>query len=193
MRDDPTAFEGIELPTTTTWETRPGRLGMRFTCKDRTPELLAKYGKKPNLSQLKLFKDGKHVGEVKLERAYQVIPPSWKTLYYVDGVEVDKPDYDKAEPSKRTTLRTDYKLLDSSPSAEISLGWLLSELHRMGITFSSKLDQNDKEAGMHHQDRQAGETWTCRGPNQKVRIGGAPKGDQYSCQRSDRRQEQPAQ
>ena len=24
-KDDPAAFEGLELPTTTTWETRPGR------------------------------------------------------------------------------------------------------------------------------------------------------------------------
>jgi hypothetical protein len=124
-QDDPTAFEGIELPTTTTWETRPGRLGMRFTCKDRTPELLAKYGKKPNLSQLKLFKDGKPVGEVKLERTYQVIPPSWKTLE--DG------------------QRAEYKLLQDVPPVEISLEWLLSELRRVGITFSSKLDQNDKK------------------------------------------------
>ena len=29
-KDDPPAFEGITLPDTTTWETRPGRLGMRF-------------------------------------------------------------------------------------------------------------------------------------------------------------------
>jgi len=116
--DDPTAFEGIELPTTTTWETRPGRLGMRFTCKDRTPELLAKYGKKADQAQLKLYREGKPVGEVKLERTYQVIPPSWKILE--DG------------------KRADYKMLQETPPAEISLEKLLSDLEALGITFSEK-------------------------------------------------------
>lgn len=141
-QDDPTAFEGIELPITTTWETRPGRLGMRFTCTDRTPELLARYGKKPDLSQAYLYKDGRKVGEVKLERTYQVIPPSWKTIYYIDGAEVDKEDYDVGEPSKRTTTRADYKLLQEIPPVEISLEWLLSELVRVGITFTVKANKS---------------------------------------------------
>jgi len=134
-QDDPVAFKGLELPATTTWETRPGRLGMRFTCKDRTPEVLGQYGKKADQAQLKLFKDGLPVGEIKLERTYQVIPPSWKEI---DG------------------LRVDYKLLHITgrlrhgqeiPPAEISLEWLLSELQKIGLTFSkkanaSRLEQN---------------------------------------------------
>ena len=121
-QDVPAAFDGLQLPITATWETRPGRLGMWFTCNDRTPEVLAKYGKKSDQAQLKLFKDGRPVGEVKLERTYQVIPPSWKTLE--DGT------------------RADYRLLQESPPAKISLAWLLSELQKIGITFNSKLEGN---------------------------------------------------
>ena len=117
----PEAFEGLELPSTTTWETRPGRLGMWLKCNDHTPEVLAKYDKKADLAQIKLFKDGQPVGEVKLERTYQVIPPSWKEL---EG------------------QRVDYKMLNEIPPAELSLAWLLSELQRIGIKFSSKLDVN---------------------------------------------------
>ena len=120
-QDVPEAFEGLELPSTTTWETRPGRLGMWLKCNDHTPEVLAKYDKKADLAQIKLFKDGQPVGEVKLERTYQVIPPSWKE---VEG------------------QRVDYKMLREIPPAEISLAWLLSELQRIGIKFSSKLDDN---------------------------------------------------
>ena len=135
--DEPEAFKGLALPEhTTTWETRPGRLGMRFIWHDRTPEVLARYGKKGDQSQIKLYDsrrivNGYHpaVGEVKLERSYQTIPPSWKTLE--DG------------------SRADYKLLDSSPPAEISLDQLLSDLLEIGIVFyekpkkkESKLDAN---------------------------------------------------
>lgn len=123
-QDDPAAFEGLVLPITTTWETRPGRFGMRFTCKDRTPEVLAKIGKKADQSQLKLFRDGKPCGEIKLERTYQIIPPSWKDI---DG------------------QRVDYRMLEDVPPAEISLDWLLSELQRLGITFSSKRESNTEK------------------------------------------------
>lgn len=134
--DEPEAFKGLALPETTTWETRPGRLGMRFIWHDRTPEVLARYGKKGDQAQIKLYDsrrivNGYHpaVGEVKLERSYQTIPPSWKTLE--DG------------------SRAIYKLLDSSPPAEISLDQLLSDLLEIGIVFyekpkkkESKLDAN---------------------------------------------------
>lgn len=123
-QDDPTAFEGLDLPATTVWETRPERLGMRFTCKDRSPEVLAKYGKKADQAQIKLFKEGKPVGEVKLERTYQIIPPSWKGI---DG------------------QRVNYRMLEDVPPAEISLDWLLSELQRLGITFSSKRESNTEK------------------------------------------------
>lgn len=128
--DVPEAFQGIEFPESTAWETQPGRLGMRFICRDRTPELLASYGKKADLSQFKLFKNGLPVGEVKLERSYQVIPPSWKI----------------PEKGPNAGRRVDYKLLKDIPPAEISLKWLLSELQRIGITFEEKrntrLEQN---------------------------------------------------
>ena len=77
-KDEPSAFDGLELPTTTQWETRPGRLGLWFKAADVT-EALAAIGKKGDQAQLKLFKDGKPIGEVKLQRTYQVIPNSWKT------------------------------------------------------------------------------------------------------------------
>lgn len=124
-QDSPVAFEGLTLPSTTTWETRPGRLGIWFKCNDRTPEVLAKYGfRKPDQAQIKLY-DGRriiegyhpHVGEIKLERTYQVIPPSWKEI---DG------------------QRVNYRMLEEIPPAEISLDWLLSELLRIGIVFSEK-------------------------------------------------------
>lgn len=123
-QDQPEAFQGITLPDTTTWETRPGRLGMWFVDSDNgnKPNILAKYGKKADQAQLKLFKDGESVGEVKLERTYQVIPPSWKTLE--DG------------------QRADYKLLQEIAPAEISLEWLLSELQRLGITFQKGKDKS---------------------------------------------------
>jgi hypothetical protein len=135
-QDHPDAFKGLQLPDATTiWETRPGRFGIWFRCNED-------------------HKNGKAVGEVKLVDSYQVIPPSWKTIYYVNGVEVDKPEYDKAESAKRTTVRADYKLLNGSPPAEISLAGLLSELQRIGITFNSKLDSNaTKLAGIVKESR----------------------------------------
>lgn len=121
-QDNPTAFEGLSLPSTTTWETRPGRYGMRFEVADDVAAALAAVGKKADQAQLKLFKDGMPCGEVKLSRTYQVIPPSWKKLE--DG------------------SRADYKLLDSSPPALINLSDLLEGLQAIGLTFSSKLEAN---------------------------------------------------
>ena len=122
--DDPTAFSGLKLPGTTQWETRPGRYGLWFVCTDSKTDALAKYGKKADQAQLKLYDsrriiDGKYpaVGEVKLERTYQVIPPSWKEL---EGRTID------------------YKMVQDIPPAQIELRWLLSELSRLGITFSEK-------------------------------------------------------
>ncbi len=120
-QDDPFAFEGLELPVTTTWETRPGRRGLWLRCGDLA-EALAAIGKKPDLAQIKLFKAGKPCGEVKISRSYQVIPPSWKKL--------------------ESGERVDYKMLDSSPPATIILAKLLADLQSIGITFSSKLEQN---------------------------------------------------
>ena len=66
------------------------------------------------------------VGELKLERTYQVIPPAKKTLE--DGRIVE------------------YELLLEKPPATISLDWLLSELLKLGITFSGKTKANPKQA-----------------------------------------------
>jgi hypothetical protein len=104
--DDPNAFVGLDLPTTTTtWETRPGRYGKRFTCADVTPEILDKHGKKADLAQFFLYKDGVHVGEIKLQRSYQTIPPSHKYR--------DPETGDDVLPGTPGAQRVDYKLLDS--------------------------------------------------------------------------------
>lgn len=142
-KDYPPSFEDLVLPQSTQWETRPGRVALRFTCKDRTPDVLAKYGQKADYAQFKIYdskqiitksdKKGKErrayrqVGEVKLERVYQVIPPFWK---YLDE-EANKD-------------RADYKMIDEIPPAEISLDWLLSELQRIGLVFSSKIEGSKK-------------------------------------------------
>ena len=131
-KDEPAAFEGLELPITTLWETRPGRLGLWLRGSDNVAEALAAIGKKADQAQLKLFKDGKACGEVKLQRAYQAIPPSHKFIDPVTG--------DDVAPGKGD--RVDYKLLDSSPPATIALAKLLADLQAIGITFSSKLEQN---------------------------------------------------
>jgi hypothetical protein len=131
-QDQPDAFNEITIPLTTTWETRPGRLGLWFKCSDVTPEVLARYGKKGDTAQLKLYKDGKPCGEIKLQRAYQVIPPSHKFIDPATGGD--------AHPGKGN--RVDYKLLYSSPPTEISLANLLAALQDTGITFGSKLEVN---------------------------------------------------
>ncbi len=120
-QDEPSAFGGLELPPTTTWETRPGRRGLWLRCGDLA-EALAAIGKKPDLAQIKLFKAGKPCGEVKIGRSYQVIPPSWKKL--------------------ESGERVDYNMLDPCPPATISLVKLLDDLQAIGITFSSRLDEN---------------------------------------------------
>ena len=120
--DVPEAFSGIELPPTTTWETRPGRLGMWFFCEESLPEVRQKYGKKPDLAQFKLFKDGEAIGEIKLERSYQVIPPSYK---FVERQKID------------------YKMIDERPPAKISLEKLLEDLQAAGIRFNQK-NKDDK-------------------------------------------------
>jgi hypothetical protein len=105
--DNPAAFEGLVLPPTTTWETRPGRFGKLFT--GTVPvEVLAFYGKPADHSQFKLYKDGKVMGEIKLERCYQVIPNSWKTLD--DGTVAH------------------YAMVDSIPPAPIDLKTLMADI-----------------------------------------------------------------
>jgi hypothetical protein len=105
--DNPAAFKGLVLPPTTTWETRPGRYGKLFTG-TVPPELMEKYGKPANHSQFKLYKWDKVVGEIKLERCYQVIPCSWKTLD--DGTVAH------------------YTMVDSIPPAPIDLAVLMADV-----------------------------------------------------------------
>lgn len=100
--DNLAVFQDISLPPTTTWETRPGRLGMLFTCSGGFADLRQEYNKKPDLAQFKFYKDGKGVGEFKMERTYQVIPNSWKYLDPEDG-----------------GYRVDYKMTDTRPPAYI--------------------------------------------------------------------------
>jgi len=105
--DDPAAFEGLCLPPTTTWLTRPGRYGKLFKG-EVLPEVMAKHGKPANHAQFYLFKGGLQVGEIKLERAYQIIPDSWKIL------DNGKKSY--------------YFMVDCIPPAPIDLGTLLSDI-----------------------------------------------------------------
>jgi hypothetical protein len=121
--DDPSAFEGLQLPPTTGWETRPGRLGFLLKCSDRNLEVLSKYGLKADQAQIKLFRNGLPIGEIKLERTYQVIPPSSKKI---DG------------------QRVDYGMISDDHPAEIALDRLLSELIRIGITFSKKASASNQ-------------------------------------------------
>ena len=175
-KDDPAAFEGLDLPTSTTWETRPGRLGMRFKVSDNIAEALAGIGKKADQAQLKLFKDGWPVGEVKLQRTYQVIPPSHKFIDPITG--------DDVAPGKGD--RVDYRLLVSSPPAPITLAKLLADLQAIGITFSSKLEQNAaKLESMGREARQKAavndEAWTRRYAEAALRdealaVAGSPTG-----------------
>ncbi len=120
--DDPSAFEGLSIPPTTTWETRPGRFGKLFTG-TVLPEVMEHYGKPANHSQFFLFKGGKQVGEVKLERSYQCIPKSWKKLD--DGQVVT------------------YRMVDSRPPAAIELGKLMSDILSLpGVSLSQNPKPN---------------------------------------------------
>ncbi len=166
-KDNPAAFEGLELPTTTRWETRPGRYGMRFKLSDNVTEALATIGKKADLAQIYLYRDGKQCGEIKLQRSYQIIPPSFKPLE--DGT------------------RADYKMLDSSPPATITLAHLLADLQAIGITFSSKLEANaakleDIGKKAHHIRIESDETRTRRYAEAALRdevltLAGTPEGN----------------
>jgi hypothetical protein len=129
--DRPDAFDGLSLPKTTKWETRPGRFGMIFKCDDVTSTLLW-IGEPVDRAQFVLKKDGLACGEIKLSRSYQVIPPSWKSI---DGERVD------------------YLLRDDCEPAEISLSWLLSELEGLGISTKKKLE--DAKARLEEQERKA--------------------------------------
>ncbi len=133
-QDDPTAFEGLTLPATTKWQTRPGRYGLWFKADD-VAEVLAAAKKKPDFAQFKLFKDGLPCGELKLHNTYQIIPPSHKHVDPATGVTLDP-------KVARPEFRVDYMLLDGRPPATISLVWLVGILKAAGISFSSKLDQN---------------------------------------------------
>lgn len=110
--DDLSAFEGLKLPETTTWETRPGRAACWFRWQDDVSATLRKLGKPEDIAKILLEKDGKAVGEIKLQRSYQVIPPSWKE---VDGERVD------------------YRITSDTPPAEIGLEDLIECLHRAGV------------------------------------------------------------
>jgi hypothetical protein len=159
------AFSGLRLPRTTKWQTRPGRSGLWFRCGDKI-EALEKIGRKPDLSQIKLSRDGSPVGEIKLQNAYQVIPDSWKELD--DG------------------QKADYILLDPSPPIEISLVKLLKDLQAIGITFSrleangAKLERMVASARSKHaeSDEQRNRRYAEAALRKEVLIlAGTPEGD----------------
>lgn len=116
--DDPDAVSGLPLPRTTTWETRPGRLAYLIRLSERESEvskILQGLGKDPRTAQLTLFKYGEHVGELKLQRTYQVVPPSWKEI---DG------------------KRVEYRMIQDIPPTTVSLEWLVNELRHRDISFT---------------------------------------------------------
>lgn len=128
--DHPDAVKDLQIPETTAWETRPGRLAYLVRWSESETEIaqiLQGIGKKQDIAQIKLYRNGAHVGEIKLQRTYQVIPPSWKS---VDGVRID------------------YKMVQDIPPATVSFKWLVEELQRLGISFSennigkARLDAN---------------------------------------------------
>lgn len=124
--DNPDAVSGLSLPDTTAWQTRPGRIAYLIRWSEDHAEIskiLKRLGKNSNVAQLKLSKNGGHVGEIKLQRTYQVIPPSWKSI---DG------------------KRVDYKMVQDVPPATVSFRWLISELQRLGISFSENQTAKDR-------------------------------------------------
>jgi len=129
-QDDPAVFEALNLPATTKWQTRPGRYGLLFMADDIT-EALAAIGKKPEQAQLFLYKDGKHCGEIKLQRTYQVIPPSHK---YVDPDTGDTVKPEKARPE----FKTPYVMVNELPPAAIKVAGILQA---PGISVGTKLEE----------------------------------------------------
>jgi len=77
--DNPASLPVDQLPETTAWRTRPGRYGVLYRTDEDINEVLREYGKEGK-AQLFLTKDGRHVGELKLQKTYQVIPPAWKEI-----------------------------------------------------------------------------------------------------------------
>lgn len=121
-QDKPELFQDLDIPNTTTWETRPGRLGMLFTCSGGLTDLRAEYNKKPDLAQFKFYEDGVGVGELKLERCYQVIPNSWKYLDPEDGGQ-----------------RVNYKITDTRSPAHIDVYALMHSIMDIpGISLKMK-------------------------------------------------------
>jgi len=133
-QDDMQAFNGLTLPATTRWETRPGREACMFRCPDIESGLKS-IGKSGNAAQIKLFQDGKPCGEIKTGSAYEIIPPSWKWVMKDDN-----------DGRGEYGAKTDYRLLDNRPPADISLVELLKGLRAIGIGHKqkSRLDENAK-------------------------------------------------
>lgn len=121
-QDNLEVFQDIALPPTTTWQTRPGRLGMMFTCSGGLADLRTEYNKKPDLAQFKFFKDGHGVGELKIERTYQVIHNSWKYLDPEDG-----------------GYRVNYKMTDTRSPAYIDVYALMNTILEIpGVSLTVK-------------------------------------------------------
>ena len=131
---------------TTVWETRPGRLGMWFRCDpEEVIEALATIGKPPEHAQLLIRGGEKHLGEIKLGRTYQVIPPSWKLL---DG----EPRYGNTgtSPINSPEERVYYKLLCDVPPAKITLRYLLDSIAECGFVLGKPTPPAKKAAPANH-------------------------------------------
>jgi len=124
-QDNSAAFDGLNLPATTRWQTRPGRCALWFKVEGNVAAALEHIGKKPELAQIYLSKNGNPCGELKLQKSFQLIPPSWKV---VDGAH------------------TDYVFIDELPPATINIADLLAILQEGGISLENKKSRLNENA-----------------------------------------------
>ena len=95
---------------------------MLFTCSGGLADLRTEYNKKPDLAQFHFYKDGRGVGELKIERTYQIIPNSWKYLDPEDG-----------------GYRVDYKMTDTRSPAHVDVYALMNTIMEIpGVSLTVK-------------------------------------------------------
>jgi len=117
--DEPAAWEGLPLPATMSWETRPGRRALMYRYAEDLAPILTKYGKGEDHGKLMVFDPGngtQQVGQISLRNTYQIIPPSYKHL--------------------QGGKRADYKMIDERVPALLNLSALLAAIESKKLTFS---------------------------------------------------------